>query len=557
MDRQELTDLLKDKRFLTSIDMESLASDIRLYPYFSLTRIIRAKLIKENHPESFPEALKDAAIYSGDRKILYAFLNDTNLDLHEKGLPEVSLALRAEKISKPDNLEISNFTETPIEVSGNDSIDNTLELNNEITLEETFDFSDESSLDNSDDFIQSAINENQHTLTQETEPISNVNQPFLSDLLNEDFDDSNNRLVEGSGHLKKWKGGVSISKIQFEETPDILPEFIDENEAINIASTENTHSTWEDDDSLNNEEISKEISSIEIPDVNITENLEHQLPESKILIADENITTEDSFSFDFVELQESIETKKDLGIEENVEIIEQNEPVEVFESSFSDTEISSENLEDDEITLQIRDLVKRNAEKRLQESVIEGISPVNSISNDFDALFASQFQTTKTEPITNDITDLISLQTHLVQFSPQDVSPINEVIFEDSFNIIYPTTNISEDKIEPEKVTIKPKEVPVIKNESIETHTIIDRFIKENPSISRPKQEFFNPVSYAKISIEEDEELVSETLADIYVSQGLLKKAIQTYQKLSLLYPGKSDYFATLIDQLKQLQKTD
>ncbi|MDR0711815.1 MAG: hypothetical protein LBF67_05680 [Prevotellaceae bacterium] len=39
-------------------------------------------------------------------------------------------------------------------------------------------------------------------------------------------------------------------------------------------------------------------------------------------------------------------------------------------------------------------------------------------------------------------------------------------------------------------------------------------------------------------------ELVSETLAEIYLAQGLVDKAEQTYSKLSLLYPEKRAYFA-------------
>lgn len=80
---------------------------------------------------------------------------------------------------------------------------------------------------------------------------------------------------------------------------------------------------------------------------------------------------------------------------------------------------------------------------------------------------------------------------------------------------------------------------------------IIDKFIAENPSISRPKQEFFNPISAAQESVIDQENIVSETLAMIYEKQGYHQKAISIYEKLKLKYPEKSIIFAGKISVLK------
>lgn len=81
---------------------------------------------------------------------------------------------------------------------------------------------------------------------------------------------------------------------------------------------------------------------------------------------------------------------------------------------------------------------------------------------------------------------------------------------------------------------------------------IIDKFIAENPSISRPKQEFFNPISAAQESVIDQENIVSETLAMIYENQGYFEKAISIYEKLKLKYPEKSIIFASRINVLKE-----
>jgi len=70
--------------------------------------------------------------------------------------------------------------------------------------------------------------------------------------------------------------------------------------------------------------------------------------------------------------------------------------------------------------------------------------------------------------------------------------------------------------------------------------------------IERPQTEFFSPENMAKMSLAENEDFVTETLAKIYAQQGNIKKAISAYEKLSLKIPEKSNYFARLIQELKE-----
>jgi len=52
---------------------------------------------------------------------------------------------------------------------------------------------------------------------------------------------------------------------------------------------------------------------------------------------------------------------------------------------------------------------------------------------------------------------------------------------------------------------------------------------------------------------EESPVFVTETLAKIYMRQGMYKQAILAYEKLSLKYPEKNIYFAGQIDEVKKL----
>ncbi len=74
-----------------------------------------------------------------------------------------------------------------------------------------------------------------------------------------------------------------------------------------------------------------------------------------------------------------------------------------------------------------------------------------------------------------------------------------------------------------------------------------------NPSSAEPLIEDYEIEHQRDISLDSvtpDQELVSETLAEIYISQGLLDQAREVYAKLSLIFPEKSAYFASRIEQI-------
>lgn len=119
---------------------------------------------------------------------------------------------------------------------------------------------------------------------------------------------------------------------------------------------------------------------------------------------------------------------------------------------------------------------------------------------------------------------------------------------------------VTKGKNEDEKVEkkLKTEVKPIAEKDKIEKkakqQSIIDKIIEVNPSTIRldPNQRFFAADTKAKESLIENEELVTETLAKIYALQGNISKAVRAYEILSLKFPQKSAYFATLIQNLKK-----
>ena len=82
---------------------------------------------------------------------------------------------------------------------------------------------------------------------------------------------------------------------------------------------------------------------------------------------------------------------------------------------------------------------------------------------------------------------------------------------------------------------------------------VIDEFLKKSPvlDITMNNKSKLNQKIKSKIK----DELITETLAKIYVSQEKYGKAIKAYEILSLKYPKKSSFFADRINDLKKNKK--
>jgi hypothetical protein len=105
------------------------------------------------------------------------------------------------------------------------------------------------------------------------------------------------------------------------------------------------------------------------------------------------------------------------------------------------------------------------------------------------------------------------------------------------------------DEIKTSKKKIHPEN-----NRQKEQIELINQFIKAQPSISPQNGKPATPtnIDFSLQSSDFGDNIISETLVKILLSQGKKDKAIEVLRKLIWKFPQKKSYFAAQIEELKQ-----
>ena len=96
---------------------------------------------------------------------------------------------------------------------------------------------------------------------------------------------------------------------------------------------------------------------------------------------------------------------------------------------------------------------------------------------------------------------------------------------------------------------------PIVREEKKkDKFSVIDKFIESNPKIKRVDKNAIN-FDISPESSAENDSLMTETLAKVYLEQKKYENAIKAYRILCLKYPEKSGFFADRIKAIKILQR--
>ena len=218
------------------------------------------------------------------------------------------------------------------------------------------------------------------------------------------------------------------------------------------------------------------------------------------------------------EVLEPIDSTKELNILKATELLIENSDSEITETEFQQkTKPNAEEVLENEIAKQV---VSAIVEKQMFN-----LSDTQLVFNQ------------NKEP--ENFTDWLRLiQKSNKQLSAENILDTN-------------TDNNTDIKTRLEKSKIITQESAL--NKKLKNLALIDKIIENSPGQIKIKddQKFYSPEQNAKESLLENEHLVSETLAKIYALQGSVNNAVRAYEILSLKFPQKSAYFASLIQKLK------
>ena len=84
----------------------------------------------------------------------------------------------------------------------------------------------------------------------------------------------------------------------------------------------------------------------------------------------------------------------------------------------------------------------------------------------------------------------------------------------------------------------------------ITSEDIIDKFLRSDSHRIVAEEGEVTQEIVVEAALDDEDDMVSEELAEIYLAQGLKDMAKETYRKLSLLNPEKSIYFAEIISKI-------
>ncbi len=538
MINNRILELLQQPQLIVPEDLSLLEKQIKKEPYMQNVRALYLYGIHQYLPQRYKEVLTTTAAYTTDKKILYQFINQKEIQsaLAEKQTENVNLA---EEIQVKEN--VSENRVVPI-IEG--------VKKEEVIAHET------------------AVEE----------VIKEEDQPLSTDETSESVEDIKPEISED-------KEPIKYGEVSSEEVIDNAAA-IDENNTVSISPEEDLNFSKDviiDKD--NTETESKELA------VDISfESIDEFLPNVKFSVPKNHHTflNPPKYQKSQEPVVADVLAKSDVNFktinhnkEEELDVTDFNHIVNFGPSDQVESPIDS--IEKETTTVEPTDSIESPSIEEVK--VVEAVwTPMSFDNNLPDALIGkSESQEINTQSkveevavaaiLNEDKEAIIETEIH-EEIIVEEARPIMNVsFFSEAMSIVKEEEKIADVNTEENNKTevIKPgqsniskfintwqswlkidrtdeieKEKEIIKNK------VIEEFIEKQPKISQLKEEVNFVVKEKK---EDISHLMTETFANLYLEQKLYTKAINAFEILIKKHPEKEAYFLERINEIKDIRK--
>lgn len=340
------------------------------------------------------------------------------------------------------------------------------------------------------------------------------NHPSFEDYLNKTSIQSSNRV-----DLYHYINSEPIKK----ET-ETIPLIIEDEKVEELV--ENKINSEVSSDESTAKIVEQNNDTTEVTDENIEENREQFVNNTEIISKDNS----DYVNEDIVdEMIENDTEESELRTDHVVDIISEDELNEVAEITNEVVKIST-SKEDKTSINDIANAVQQTSEIELIEN--------NSVKNEVEILVKTIEVIEESKPEVND---------QKVQIGENNNSE-STFSFTDWLKKV-PSQSKTQKEIEEEQ-EIAEREIK---------YKLIDDFLEKNPKIVPMKKTDITPANTPSNFVQNTEEysdLMTETLAQIYIEQKKYDKAIKAYKILILKYPEKNSLFANRIKEIENLKNS-
>ena len=534
MNKETFAKYISDPTLLNSETLPDIKAMLDEFPYFQSAWVLYIKNLHAIKDIRYESKLKTGCTFISDRKLLHDILKGTatlpqNIENQtvegnivqsqnlvsqlEENTEDISIVQTQNLASQPEeNTEGTSFVQTQnIASQPEENTEGTSLVQTQNIVSQPEENTEDTS------FVQTQNIASQSEIQDTEIPESSNPEPDKPESLAD-------RILRQAEEMRKAKAAAATA---IEQEHDPVASQLEENAENNtIVQTQNIASQPEEN--------AESTSTVQTQD--IASQLEEN-PEDTTLVQTQNLASQPEIQDTEIPKSSNLqifESQNPEPEEPENKNIETEEPessnLQIFESSNPEPEEpETKNIETEEpesSNLQIFESPNPTIDQSQIRELIE--RQLHSLGINANITFTGNSANIQFENIT---TDEI----------PEENTPEQPAVKEESPAEIQTTPSIEE-------------QIEKRKNERDKKANLIDKFIESKARIV-PKKDYHSDNKLSTESIIEDEELFTEQLAKIYIKQGHLEKALETYEKLYLKYPEKNIYFATRIDYVKRLIK--